>query len=187
MISPPVRPAGRVPGRARCRPRRPTGRWSPPRPSSRPSHRGRSKPRASCSCLKVARHRKAHALAPWGVTVKGRKRGMQPHLVHENQPRGMDLRSHHRPPGGPQELVSLSGAWPPFLRVEPILAMARHMVERLTETPLMASTYSQRSLRAWRTGAPLGPLRGACRLARPSWAVSQEPCRVLGALPSGPW
>ena len=53
---------------------------------------------------------------------------------------------HHRPPGGPQELVALSGASPPFLRVEPILAMARHMVERLTETPLMASTYSQRSL-----------------------------------------
>ena len=141
-------PARRAGARAcsLCRPRRPTARWSPPRPSSRPSHRGRSKPTASCSCLKVARHRKAHALAPWGVSVKGRKRGMQPHLVHENQPRGIDLRGHHRPPGGPQELVSLRGAWPPFLRVEPILAMARHMVERLTETPLMASTYSQRSL-----------------------------------------
>src|SRR5215207_988646 len=61
---------------------------------------------------------------------------MYSHLVHE-----------HHPPGGPQELVSLCGASPPFLRVEPILAMARHIVERLTEIPLMASTYSQRSLR----------------------------------------
>jgi hypothetical protein len=28
----------------------------------------------------------------------------------------------------------------PFLRVEPIRAMARHMVERLTESPLIAFT-----------------------------------------------
>src|SRR3712207_1534162 len=69
------------------------------------------------------------------------------HLIHEHQPSGADLRGHHHPPGGPQELVSLRGASPPFLRVEPILAMARHMVERLTETPLTASTYSQR---CWR-------------------------------------
>ena len=51
---------------------------------------------------------------------------MHSHLVHEHQPLGVDLRGHHNPPGGPPELVSLSGASSPFLRVEPIRAMARH-------------------------------------------------------------
>ena len=53
---------------------------------------------------------------------------------------GVDLRGHHNPPGGPYEFVSLCGALSPFLRVEPIRAMARHMVERLTESPLIAFT-----------------------------------------------
>jgi hypothetical protein len=70
------------------------------------------------------------------------------HFINEHQPPGIYLGANHHSPAGPQELLSLCGAWPPFLRVEPIRAMARHMLERLTETPLTASTYSQRFFRA---------------------------------------
>src|SRR3712207_7665230 len=80
-----------------------------------------------------------HALAFRGATVKRRKGSVYPHLIHEHQPSGADLRGHHHPPGGPQELVSLRGASPPFLRVEPILAMARHMVEDRKSTRLNSS------------------------------------------------
>jgi hypothetical protein len=89
---------------------------------------------------KVTRDLQAHARAFCRVAVQRRKRGMYSHFVHEYQPLWVDLLGHHHPPGGPQELVSFSGDSPPFLRVEPILAMERHMVERLTKTPLMAST-----------------------------------------------
>src|SRR5215217_4085141 len=62
----------------------------------------------------VARHRKAYTLAFGRVTVERRKRGVHSHLVHEHQPLGVDLRGHHNSPGGPQELVSFSGASSPF-------------------------------------------------------------------------
>ena len=72
---------------------------------------------------------------------------MRPALVHEDEPLGLHHRGHHHPPGRPQELVALGGYAPPFFLVGPMRAMARHTVERLTESPVMASTYSQRSLR----------------------------------------
>ena len=65
---------------------------------------------------------------------------MRPALVHEDEPLWFHHRGHHHPPGCPLELVAFGGYSPPFFLVGPILAMARHMVERLTETPLMAST-----------------------------------------------
>src|SRR5215213_264382 len=139
---------GWVPGRALHKPRRLPGRLSPLRPSSRPSRQGvSSRPKEWCSCLKVTRNLKAHALAFWRVTVHRCHRGVCSHFINEHQPPGVDLGGNHHSPAGPQELVSLCGASPPFLRVEPIRAMARHMLERLTETPLRASTYSQRSFR----------------------------------------
>src|SRR5215212_11121712 len=50
--------------------------------------------------------------------------------------------------------------------------MARHMVERLTETPLTASTYSQRSLRV---------AKG--RSLRSSWRSLPTRSSILGRLP----
>src|SRR3712207_747001 len=117
-----------------------------------------------------------HALAFRGVTVKRRKGSVYPHLIHEHQPSGVDLRGHHHPPSGPQELVSLGGASPPFLRVEPIRAMARHMVERLTETPLTASTYSQRCRRVTKG-------RSRRSSSRSSLTFSSILGRLPGALP----
>src|SRR5215212_2239800 len=72
---------------------------------------------------------------------------MGPALLHENEPLGRDHCGHHHPPGRPQELIAFGSDTPPFFLVEPVRAMARHMVERLTESPVMTSTYSQRSLR----------------------------------------
>jgi hypothetical protein len=72
---------------------------------------------------------------------------MRPALVHEDEPLWVHRRLHHHLPGCPLELFALCGNSSPFLRVEPIRAMARHMVERLTESPVMASMYSQRSWR----------------------------------------
>ena len=97
---------------------------------------------------------------------------MHPHFIHEHQPLGVDLCGNHHPPNDSQELLSLRGASSPFLRVEPIRAMERHMVERLTEIPLMASTYSQRSERVTNGGS----LRSSSRslLTRSS---------ILGRLP----
>ncbi len=81
-----------------------------------------------------------HAFAFSRVTIQGREGGVHSHFIYEHQLLGVDLRGHHNPPGGPYEFVSLCGASSPFLRVEPIRAMARHMVERLTESPLIAFT-----------------------------------------------
>ncbi len=88
----------------------------------------------------IAWNLQVHTRAFSRITVERRKRGVHSHFIYEHQPLGVDLRSYHHPPSGPQELVLLRGASSPFLRVEPIRAMERHMVERLTETPLMAST-----------------------------------------------
>jgi hypothetical protein len=67
--------------------------------------------------------------------------------VSEDEPLGLHHRGHHYSPGRSLELVALCGNAPPFFLVGPILAMARHMVERLTESPVMSSMYSQRSFR----------------------------------------
>jgi hypothetical protein len=72
---------------------------------------------------------------------------VHPHFIHEHQPPRVDRRGNHHPPNDSQELVALRGASSPFLWVEPIRAMERHMVERLTEIPLMASTYTRSARR----------------------------------------
>src|SRR5215203_2761483 len=72
---------------------------------------------------------------------------MRPAFVHEDEPLGRNRCGYHHPPGGPQEPVALGGRAPPFFLVGPILAMARHIVERLTERAVTASMYSQRSRR----------------------------------------
>lgn len=74
---------------------------------------------------------------------------MGAHLVHEDEPLGLHHRGHHNPPGRTVELVAFGGYSPPFFLVGPILAIARHIVERLTDTPVMASTLCSR-------GAPGG-------------------------------
>ncbi len=84
-------------------------------------------------------HRQIQALASGRVAVDRRERSMRPALVHEDEPLRLHHRGYHHPPGCPLELVALGGNSSPFLRVEPIRAMARHMVERLTESPVMAS------------------------------------------------
>jgi hypothetical protein len=94
-------------------------------------------------------HRMPQSLAPGRVSVDvdRRHRSVGPALVHEEEPLGRDLRSDHHPPGRPQEPVALGGYSPPFFLVEPSLAMARHIVERLTQSPVVNPKYSQRSLR----------------------------------------
>src|SRR5829696_3471205 len=87
----------------------------------------------------VARHRQIQALTSWSIAVDWRQGGVRAALVHKHQPLGDDLLSHHHLPGRPLELVTLCGNSPPFFLVEPILAMARHMVERLTASPVIAS------------------------------------------------
>jgi hypothetical protein len=98
-----------------------------------------------------------------------------------------------RPPRPPSParlpLGTRLALWPlaPFLRVEPIRALAPHIVERLTETPFTASTYSQRSRRvangrSWRSASRsfptrssiLGGLPGALPGSRdsPLWALA---------------
>jgi hypothetical protein len=72
---------------------------------------------------------------------------MRPALIHEDEPLWLHRCGHHHPPGCPLELVALGGHSSPFLRVEPMRAMAWHIVERLTENPVMTSMYSQRSWR----------------------------------------
>jgi hypothetical protein len=66
---------------------------------------------------------------------------------HGSEPLRPHHRGYHHLPGCPLKLVAFCGNLSPFLRVEPIRAMARHMVERLTESPVMTSMYSQRSWR----------------------------------------
>ena len=65
--------------------------------------------------------------------------GMRPALVHEERPLWVHRRGHHHPPGRPLELVALCGDSSPFFLVGPMRAMARHMVERLTESPVTVS------------------------------------------------
>ena len=82
---------------------------------------------------------KTKALAFGRVAVAWRKGGVRTAFVHEDEPLGLHPRRHRYPPGRPLELVALGCDSPPFFLVRPILAMARHMVERLTESPVMAS------------------------------------------------
>jgi hypothetical protein len=92
----------------------------------------------------LTRNVKAHALALSRVTVKGCQGGVHPRLVLKNTNRlGSTLVATITRQAALRNSSRSVANRPPFLRVEPILAMARHMVERLTETPLTASTYSQ--------------------------------------------
>ena len=61
-------------------------------------------------------------------------------LVYEEQSLWLHRRSDHHLPGCPLELIALCGYSSPFLGVEPRRAMARHMVERLTASPVIVST-----------------------------------------------
>ncbi len=87
----------------------------------------------------VAWHRKMQALSFEGVAVDWRQRGVRPHLIDKDQPLGLDRRCDHHPPGGSLGLVPFGCGSSPFFLVEPIRATARHIVERLTESPVMAS------------------------------------------------
>ena len=73
---------------------------------------------------------------------------MNPYLIdkdHKDQRLGLCLRGHHHPPSCSLELVALGGVSPPFFLVEPIRAMVRQIVERLTKTPAAAFRYSRLS------------------------------------------
>src|SRR5215212_10165966 len=72
---------------------------------------------------------------------------MRPALVHEDEPLRLHRRGHHHSPGRPRKLLALGGDTPPFFLVGPMRAMARHTVERLTESTATTPRYSQRSLR----------------------------------------
>src|SRR5215207_5069844 len=72
---------------------------------------------------------------------------MHPALVDEEQPLGLNRRGHPHPPGSSLELVALRCGSSPFFLLDPIRAMARQIVERLTESPVRACMYSRRSLR----------------------------------------
>jgi hypothetical protein len=69
---------------------------------------------------------------------------MRPALVYEDEPLWLNHRGyHHSPSRSLKLLVALRGYSPPFFLVGPMRAMARHMVERLTESPVMASMCSR--------------------------------------------
>src|SRR5215210_6365554 len=87
----------------------------------------------------VSRYRKPKALAFWRIAVDRGQRSVQPALVYEEKPLGLHRPSHHHPPSGSFELVTLRCGSSPFFLVEPIRAIARHMVERLTESPVTVS------------------------------------------------
>jgi hypothetical protein len=62
---------------------------------------------------------------------------MRPALIHKEQPLWLHHRSYHHSPGCSLELVVALGSYsPPFFLLGPMRAMARHMVERLTESPV---------------------------------------------------
>src|SRR5215203_7282881 len=103
---------------------------SPPRSCSKATS-------CSCLCLAALPDTGAH---PSEHSHRDRcQRGMRPALVHEHQSLGDDLLGHHHPPGCPLELVAFRSNSSPFFLVEPMRAMARHMVERLTASPVIAS------------------------------------------------
>ena len=64
---------------------------------------------------------------------------MNPHLLNKDQRLGIHSGSYHHLPGRSYKLVALCGYSSPFFLVEPIRAIARHTVERLTESPVTAS------------------------------------------------
>ena len=63
---------------------------------------------------------------------------MEPHLIDEDQPLGLERLGHGHPPGGPDPLVALAGARHPFFLVRSIRFMVRHTTERLTSNPATA-------------------------------------------------
>ena len=67
--------------------------------------------------------------------VDRRQGGMHPALLDEEQPLGLNRPSHHHPPSSSSELVALRCGASPFFLLDPIRAMARQIVERLTESP----------------------------------------------------
>src|SRR5918997_5649961 len=69
---------------------------------------------------------------------------MRPPFPQKADPPRLHRRGHHHPPSCPRKLVALRGDSPPFFLVGPMRATARHAVERLTESPVTASMYSQR-------------------------------------------
>src|SRR5215211_8336581 len=66
---------------------------------------------------------------------------------------------------------------PPFFLVGPSLAMARHIVERLTESPVRASIYSQRS---WRLTKGRSRRSSSSSLLAFSSSFGAAPGRFLG-------
>ena len=64
---------------------------------------------------------------------------MDPHLVDKDQRLRIHSGSYRHLPGRSYKLVALCGYSSPFFLVEPIRAIARHTVERLTESPVTAS------------------------------------------------
>jgi hypothetical protein len=87
----------------------------------------------------LARHRKPQLFAPWCAPVERRQGGVRAALIHEHQPLGDNLLSRHHLPSRSLELVALGGDSSPIFLVGPIRAVARHMVERLTESLVMTS------------------------------------------------
>src|SRR5215217_2893310 len=120
---------------------------SPLQPSSRPSHQeGSWRPKELCSCHGFVEPQGAHVRLS-----ESNHKEAQARYVAPFHPRIPAARCRPARPPSPARLPlgTRLALWrlAPLLRLEPIRAMARHIVERLTETPLTASTYSQRSLR----------------------------------------
>ncbi|MDP8973363.1 MAG: hypothetical protein M3N45_09365 [Actinomycetota bacterium] len=63
---------------------------------------------------------------------------MNSHLINKDQRLGIHNGRYGYSPEGSLELVALCGYSSPFFLVEPIRAMARQIVERLTESPVRA-------------------------------------------------
>ena len=61
---------------------------------------------------------------------------MNSHLINKDQRLGIHNGRYGYSPEGSSELVALFGYSFPFFLVEPIRAMARQIVERLTESPV---------------------------------------------------
>lgn len=95
------------------------------------------------------------------------------HLVDENQRLGIQHGGYGYSPGRSLELVSLCGGASPLFRVEPIRAMARHMVDLLTVTPLCMQISENTCLLVTSVSRTPGPLAHGHALAYDSSSIER--------------
>src|SRR4051812_41786753 len=87
--------------------------------------------------LRVTEGLKAKVLAFWRIHRSSPTRGVHSPPSSTKRSLSGSTAGHHHPPSRPGELAALGGWASPSLRLESIRAMARQMVERLTNEPVI--------------------------------------------------